>query len=361
MGIPKKPIIVVIVTLMVLVCFTKCELVPAKVNVDIEAPAFKYLSEYHLFKGEMKSLQPNAGVIPFEPITPLFSDYASKLRFVWMPKGKSAVYEEDDVFDFPLGSVLIKNFYYPVDINDSSKGKKVIETRLLIKKKNGWDALPYVWNEEQTDARLEIAGEIKNMTWTKQDGQSTEFNYLVPNKNQCKGCHVDNGTFKPIGPKARYLNTDYSYSTGVDNQLQKWTNEGYLAGYDSSVVIETAPNWNDTSSGSLEDRALAYLEVNCGTCHSRIGPANTSGLYLTLDEESPAHLGICKSPVAAGKGTGGFRFDIDPGNPEQSILVFRMKSTDPSIMMPELGRALVHEEGVALIRQWIRSMEGNCN
>ena len=361
MGISKKPIIIGVVMWMVMVCFTQCEWVPEEVNINIDSPPFTYLSEYHFFIGELKSLQPNKGVIPFAPITPLFSDYASKLRFVWMPEGVSAEYRKDDVFEFPLGSVLIKNFYYARDTNAPAEEKNIIETRLLIKRTTGWDALPYVWNEEQTDAKLEIAGEIKKLTWTNPDGQEAEFNYLIPNKNQCKGCHVDDGKFQPIGPKARYLNFDYSYSSGVENQLVQWAKMGYLVGYDSAAVIETAPNWNDATSGSLRERAMVYLEVNCGTCHSRTGPAHTSGLYLTLDEESPAHLGICKSPIAAGKGTGGFKFDIDPGNPDHSILVYRMESSDPSIMMPELGRALVHEEGVALIREWISSMDGSCN
>jgi uncharacterized repeat protein (TIGR03806 family) len=331
------------------------------VNLDVHRPPLTYLSEYYFFTGDMKSLQPNNGVIPFEPVAHLFSDYADKLRFVWMPPGKSAVYKKDDVFEFPVGSVLIKNFFYHHDFTDHSLGRNIIETRLLVRRESGWDALPYIWNDDQTDARLEITGDLKELSFINEDGKSVAVNYLVPNKNQCKGCHAHNGNFNPIGPKARYLNTDYEYSSGQTNQLEKWVEQGYLSGYDSNMSISTVAKWNDTASGSLEERALAYLDINCGTCHSRAGSAHSSGLYLTLSERSSAHLGICKSPVAAGKGTGGFRFDISPGKPEESILVYRMESTDPSVMMPELGRALVHEEGVALIKKWIRSMDSTCN
>jgi hypothetical protein len=72
-------------------------------------------------------------------------------------------------------------------------------------------------------------------------------------------------------------------------------------------------------------------------------------------------LGECKLPIAAGQGTGGNKFSIVPGKPEESILVYRMTSIDPGTMMPELGRSLVHDEGVALIADWISGMEGSCN
>ena len=113
---------------------------------------------------------------------------------------------------------------------------------------------------------------------------------------------------------------------------------------------------------TLDSRARAYLEINCAHCHKPTGPAYTSGLFLNYDNENPEHLGICKSPVAAGKGTGGFLADIVPGNHKASILSFRMESNDAGIRMPELGRSVIHEEGVALINQWIDAMQAsNCN
>jgi hypothetical protein len=58
--------------------------------------------------------------------------------------------------------------------------------------------------------------------------------------------------------------------------------------------------------------------------------------------------------VAAGRGSGSLRYDIVPGHPNQSILLYRMKTNDPAIAMPEIGREQIHEEGVALIEEWIR-------
>ena len=114
--------------------------------------------------------------------------------------------------------------------------------------------------------------------------------------------------------------------------------------------------WNDSNSGTLHERAMAYLDVNCGHCHNPTGPANTSGLNLIAEQPADLNLGIKKAPVAAGKGSGGFSYSIEPGKPEESIMVYRMESTDPGAMMPELGRRLIHEEGVELIKKWIKEM-----
>ncbi len=333
----------------------------SSVNADIYSPAFQKLSEYHFFTGEMKNLLPNENVLPYDLITPLFSDYAEKARFVWMPENTNANYNDTDVFDFPEGTVLVKNFYYPGDFRNESGEKKIIETRLLIKRKGGWDALPYIWNDGQTEAFLEVAGGNKKVSFIDKEGNNIEFDYSVPNKNQCKGCHISNGKFQPIGPKARNLNHDFIYIDGEKNQLEKWKEVGYLKNFYSSENSPRIAKWNDEKSGSLEERALAYLEVNCAHCHSPQGPAATSGLHLTTVEKNLSNLGICKSPVAAGKGTGGLLYDIVPGKPNESILFYRMVSLDPGVMMPELGRKLVHKEGVELVREWIASLKGDCN
>lgn len=331
-----------------------------EVNIDVNLPPFKLLSEYNLYSGDLKELIPNTGLLPFDLITPLFSDYAKKLRFVWMPEGISATYSEKDVFEFPIGAVLIKNFYFPHDFSDEAKGRRVIETRLLVNRPSGWDALAYIWNDEQTEAKLEIAGGIKQVKWRAANGEIVETPYIIPNKNQCKGCHVGDGKFLPIGPKARNLNMDYNYAGEVINQLKKWSDIGYLTDMPAGDTIPKIAKWDEEDSGTLEERAMAYLEVNCGTCHNRKGPAHTTGLYLTVFEKEPTHLGMCKSPVAAGLGSGGRIYDIVPGKPEESILTFRMESTNPGIMMPELGRKLVHKEGVELIKRWITSIKGTC-
>jgi uncharacterized repeat protein (TIGR03806 family) len=334
-----------------------CNIVGGDINLDVTKPAFDRLSEYNLFKGTIAELTPNGTLLPYELITPLFSDYAEKARFVYMPKDKQATYTEDGVLDLPVGAVLVKNFYYPNDFRDPAKGRRIIETRLLIHRESGWDAETYVWNKEQTDANREIAGSQFPVSFINKDGKKFDINYAVPNKNQCGGCHELSGKITPIGPKARNLNKDYAYADGKKNQLVKWQDVGYLTGLKPIDKVPHVAKWDDPSAGTLDDRARGWLDVNCAHCHNPKGPAKNSGLDLSYTQHDLTAIGVKKYPVAAGDGAGDKEFDIDPGNPDNSILLYRLQSTESEVMMPELGRSVVHTESVDLIRQWIIAMK----
>lgn len=305
------------------------------------------LSEYGFFKEPINKLQPKEGVFPYEMNTPLFTDYALKKRFIYVPLGTQIKYEEKEVLDFPVGTMLIKNFYYSKEQLAGGPGK-IIETRLLIHEEGGWKALPYIWNEEQTDAFLEITGGEQLVELT-----SGGFQYKVPNMAQCKSCHEYKGAMAPIGPAARQLNK----KVGGENQLSVLAKAGVLHGLPELEDVPGLADWQDRESATLDERARAYLEINCGHCHRPEGPGKNSGLDLTTFSSTDHGLGIYKSPVAAGAGSGGHQYDIVPGRPDNSILVYRMESLDPGTMMPELGRSLIHQEGVELIKEWIRSME----
>jgi len=114
--------------------------------------------------------------------------------------------------------------------------------------------------------------------------------------------------------------------------------------------------WDDSSSGSLHGRALAYVDMNCAHWHSKGGPGNTSALHVTAFETKPFNLGIDKHPITVGKGTFGRPYDMVKGQLENSIMVYRMETTNPGEMMPEVTRKLVHEAGVNLIKNWIEEM-----
>lgn len=314
------------------------------------------LSDYGFFKGELSNLDPNENVHPYKLNSALFSDYAHKARFVQIPKGKSPDYHPTEVMEFPVGSILIKNFYYPNDFSKPDGERRILETRLLIHEKEGWKALPYVWNDEQTEAFLEVAGATKSVSWRDTEGNAHKINYSIPNMNQCRSCHLKDGEIMPIGPSARQLNGDYKYADkGEMNQLEYWQAHGLL----SNMPTESLPKLVDYENESepVADRARAYLEINCGHCHRPEGPAKNSALHLMASVDNPAAWGVGKTPIAAGKGSGGLKYDIVKGNAEQSILTYRMESTDPGIMMPELGRKMVHKEGLALVKEWINEME----
>lgn len=329
---------------------------PPRVNVaaiSAERPP-QFLSAYGFFR-DARAREPVAGVTPYDLNTPLYSDGALKFRYVYVPPGAQARYNPDGVFDFPVGTVLIKTFAFAADMRRPTENVRFLETRLLIRRAEGWIALPYVWNEEQTEARLSIIGAQVPVSFTDEDGDAITLDWAVPNRNQCKGCHDLAGELTPIGPSARNLNRDIAYVDGVENQLAHWRSAGLLD--QSPADAPNVPRALDASDGTLEQRARAYLDVNCAHCHNPQGPAHTSGLDLRWSQHEPVQWGVLKRPVAAGRGSAGYEFAIEPGHPERSILLYRMQSTDPGVMMPETGRQLVDDRGVALMREWIAEME----
>jgi len=315
------------------------------------------LSDYGFFKGKMSDHIPTDGVVPYDVSAQLFSDYALKSRFVVLPDGQQISYQSDGTFDFPEGTILVKTFYYPADFRNPNENIRLIETRLLINTPEGWLGFPYVWNEAQTEAVLEIAGHRTAASFIDKNGGLSTFEYSVPNFNQCKGCHVNQNKMIPIGPKVRLLNHDYDYLDGKMNQLKKWSMLEMIKGLPNLATLPHTPDYDNLNDGSVAERARAWIDINCAHCHRLGAPGETSGLFLNVEEINPTRLGVHKPPVAAGRGAGNLKHTIVPGHPEKSIMVYRMESVDPGIMMPELGRKLVHNEGVELVKAWIRGMK----
>lgn len=336
-------------------------LAPSVVSADVNGEALmaarpaRLLSAYGLFSNPAHQ-QPADRVLPYDLQVPLFTDYAEKYRFVYVPSGMSATYNDTEAFDFPVGSVLVKTFAYPADLRTPDVGVKLIETRLLIHQAGGWVAWAYVWNEDQTDAALKVAGKVVPVSFTDKAGVVQSINYVVPNKNQCKGCHSFDRAVTPIGPKARNLNKMKDYGADSINQLTKWRDLGILSGMPTDRIPPSLPTIDDINA-PLDNRARAYLDINCAHCHRAEGPGSTSGLFLTYGESNPTTWGYKKRPVAAGRGSGGLTYDVAPGDADGSIFLFRMESTDPGVMMPEVGRTMVHAEGMALIRDWINQLK----
>ena len=323
---------------------------------DVEAFAGpELLSDWGFFQGDQNQLKPEKNVFPYAVNAPLFSDYAEKARFIFLPADSSMSYHANDLFEFPLGAVLVKNFYYPNDFRQADGKRRILETRLIAKEEDGWRPYSYIWNESQTDATLEVVGRSIPISWTDRAGELKRINYSVPNINQCKSCHERNGRFHPIGVTARQLNTEYEAD---ENQLVVWQSQQKLTELPDLSTIPKLVSWSHLDL-PLERRARSWLETNCAHCHRRDGPAKNSGLYLLAQEEDLYALGIYKPPVAAGRGSGGMKYAIFPGKPQESILIHRIRSLDPGVMMPELGRKLVHTEGLALIEDWIAKMPAN--
>ena len=329
-----------------IICFSSQTESAIEIDLKDFSKAPKFLSEFGFFT-DMRNQTPADSVHPYSLASPLFSDHTDKLRFVYVPDGEKLGYVKNKVFIFPVGSTLIKTFAY---LNKSgSLEQQLLETRLLINTNEGWKAISYVWNDEQTDAKRAIAGATIPTSFLNSQGELIDIRYRAPNQNQCKECHQVNKVMTPIGPKARNMNKVLSYQSGEMNQLLYWAALGWI---DQKLDSTTILSYEDINV-SLNERARAYLDINCGHCHIPGGSADTTGLYLNFTEINQEKLGIYKKPVAAGRASGNLKYSIVPGHSDKSIMLFRMKSLDPGIMMPESGRALADDAGIKLISEWI--------
>lgn len=345
-------------------------IINAPVKIDLSQVPYPKLSDYRFFIGDMKDQRPNYQVIPYKPASDLFSDYAHKKRFVWMPKGTHATYvSADNVFEFPVGAVLIKTFYY--DNVQPGNVTRIIETRLLIKQyeatasDSGWKMYDYVWNEEQTEAYLDTDGNgiFVPITFTE-NNVTRSINYKIPAATECATCHKLNPTQSangeiaiPIGPKPQNLNTLFNYGTTTKNQLLRWKQAGYL---DNSLpplnAIYSTVDWRDTSK-SLELRARSYIDINCAHCHRLGGHCDYTPMRFNFSNTNLSQFGLCMVPTAQ---IDGGPYVINGGRAEQSELIIRISSNEESVQMPIIGRTIQHEEGIQLMKDWINSITTSC-
>lgn len=314
------------------------------------------LSDWPIFAAVVGSASDGLTVLPYELNTPLFADHTVKHRHVHLPDGGQMTWTPDGPLGFPIGTVISKTFAYPIDARDPRLGERFLETRLEVLGKDGWTGWSYLWNESQTDAMLALGGASIDTAWIDAEGVRHEHRYEVPNVHQCLSCHSQADAFEPLGPTAANLNRAGLDRAVVANQLDAWTAAGHLTMAPPPEGRPCLPVWNDADTGSLDARARAWLDVNCAHCHNPVGTARTSGLDLRRTQHDPAKFGVFKSPVASGRGSGGRLHDIAPGDPDGSILLYRVASDEPAIRMPSLSRHLVDDEAVGLLRAWIAAM-----
>lgn len=296
----------------------------------VNAAFLPNLSQLNLFLGNMADLNLSTNVFKYDLIAPLFTDYAHKLRIIALPQGEAMQYDGEGFPIFPNGTVLAKTFYYNNDETNLTLGRKIIETRVLIRESNVWAIGNYVWNDAQTDAILDENEHTIPISWVNEAGEAMSTNYVVPAANDCTKCHDNAGNVVAIGPKIRNMNFDVD---GV-NQLQKFIDAGHLTDAPSVDAIVALPNWQDESL-SLESRSRAYFDINCAHCHS---PGGFCEVQSTLD----------------------LRFEVDFNDTKiferKGSIDFRMSAYSPGISMPFIGTTMVHTEGYALIKEYLDTL-----
>lgn len=286
-----------------------CQRAPAPVSFHADGRPEK-LSDWHVLESDGQRLTLNNGVLPFDLNSALFSDHAHKLRTVWMPPGRAAHYQAEDTFDFPEGTILSKTFYYP-----RAEGTALRQTTTAEPGSpgSGLDLSRVRLVETRLLVRRATGWVALPYVWNAEQTEAT---------------------------------LERTGGVGLPSPLD-------------TARLPRAADWRDAQA-PLADRARAYLDINCAHCHQAQATASNTGLRLDALAPVDRQMGLCKPAVAAGKGTGGRLFGIEPGRPDESIMAFRMASSEGGVMMPELGRSSVHEEGLLLVRQWIASLPGRC-
>jgi uncharacterized repeat protein (TIGR03806 family) len=326
--------------LVALTALTACQGNREFSDEDIEVPDFNFpstvtfeqkLSTYEIFEDTPSDLIPTSDFYLLELSSILFTDYSYKQRLVKIPEGESITRVDDDILSFPNGTILTKTFFYYNDERDRSLGKRIIETRLLIKENDTWNAATYVWNEAQTDATLLLDGMNTEVSWINDDGKTLTTNYHVPDENECIACHQLDAAMTPLGSTARNLNRIVERSGENLNQLSHLQSAGVLNDFQVDSVSQMV-DYNDLTE-SISDRGRAYLAMNCAHCH-RPG-AWDPATKLDFD----------------------FRHEISLDQTGIFYSEDKVVEAVSSGKMPFIGTTMLHEQGIDLVIEFVEDLK----
>ena len=212
------------------------------------------LASLQLFDGPRSRLIPARHVTAYEINSPSFCDYAQSDFVMKVPPGASIHYMPDGPFEFPVGTVLAQTLSYADADRDGAR--RIVETRVLLRREDKWIGLPYVWNEEQTDASLELIGARIEIRRRLADGEVRQQTHIVPNFNDCKRCHRIGDIVTPIAAGVRQLNCPPPASGPGEGQLasvaRPRTAARASAGrrFASPVLLERSHDRNSRTAGT---------------------------------------------------------------------------------------------------------------
>jgi uncharacterized repeat protein (TIGR03806 family) len=331
------------------------------------------LSETGLF-ASTKDHKVAPGLIPYSVSAPLWSDHASKERFLAIPGNGKIDFDvitypqpapgAPPGWRFPDGTVLVKTFALEMEKGNPAS-KRRLETRLLHYQYMGgteeygdqyWRGYTYIWNDEQTDAVLADASGV-DQTFTIKDpaapGGERKQTWHYPSRAECTLCHTMSAKYA-LGVNTLQMNKDHDYGGRVANQLRTLEHIGVFTKplpkqpKDLPALVDY-----EDSHQSLDRRARSYLHANCSHCHRKWGGGNAE--FQLLATQDLKDMGIVDRK--AGQGT----FDLSdprilvPGDPERSLIVYRMKKLGLG-RMPHVASLVVDEQGTKLIEDWVRSL-----
>jgi uncharacterized repeat protein (TIGR03806 family) len=284
--------------------------------------------------------QPASGLIPYAPNAPFFSDNAVKARWLALPNGQRIAVNAGNDFDFPNGSVLVKNF---------TLGTTLVETRLFMRHNDGnWAGYTYEWNAGATEATRVVGG--KSVTVA---GQTWDF----PSEAQCLQCHTSAAGFT-LGLEIGQLNGNFGYPTGrTANQLTTLNGIDVLTPALTQTPDQLPVIPDPFGSAAIGQRARAWLHTNCANCHQPGGNSQSS-MDLRYTTALNATSACDVAPALGDLGLTNPRL-LAPGSAARSVIIARVNRTGTNAM-PPLARHLIDTAGVTLLTDWVNGLT-SCN
>ena len=295
------------------------------------------------------------GVIYYRPSAQLWSDNARKERYVAMPGLGQIGFREENGWDFPEETVLIKNFALPLDDRHTTASAVRIETRVMLRKDGQWNGFSYEWNADQTDAILLNTGKDRAYQITNSDGDTVDYAWRYPSRTDCMTCHTQVAN-RVLGLNTAAMNFEIAHPGDgeTQNQIERLEMQSVFASALPRPVAQLPrmPDYMDDTL-PLVQRAKAYFDSNCAMCHQPGGP---TGASMDMRWETP--LGdmslVDVRPI---------RFSIDPnsrlikpGDVANSVVHLRMSSRISGQAMPPLGTSRPDSRATDFIAAWIEGL-----
>ena len=330
-----------------------------KQDVAVPDPP-QFLSQTGAFSN-LNTLTPSSGIIPYTVNTPLWSDGASKKRWIAVPNNGShntsseqITFSENGEWQFPPGTVFIKHFELPINESNPSITAKVETRFIVITEDGGAYGVTYKWNDAGTDAELLTSGDSKTFTITRTNGTQYSQVWDYPSRTDCNTCHNANANFV-LGVKTRQLNGNLTYPSGVtDNQLNTWQSLGLFSnGFNASEISSFPKLVPLTDNGaSLEAKVRSYLDANCAHCHR---PNGVEGAFDARFSTPLASQNLINT-IGVSRNTPNGSIIVKPKDPGGSELWVRDNSLAGNAM-PPLAKSIVDDTYINVLTDWINGLE----
>lgn len=353
------------------------------------ADAFpRQLSQTGMFR-DIAALAPAEGLLPYDVNVPLWSDGATKQRYLALPQPKSVRFDATGPWQFPQGTVLVKTFFLPATRQAAERPPRAVsaaeladprqwrrlETRLLVHSPEGWQGYTYVWNDAQTDAELLDGSKTVDVPVPSSGGEEI-YSWYFPSRSDCMACHTPAAGFvlglntrqlnRPAlgwdaamgGNKAGAAGSAAGQPSALPNQIVQWRQLGVFTapprgGADS---WEAYPDWFTTSTENPSARQLlvqAYLDANCAMCHVPDGIVGRPDFRFHTPLERAQLIGANPGQGRIGPASSKL---VRPGDPEASELWHRLRIRGPR-QMPPLASHRADQQALVLLRQWIMDLQ----